>query len=134
MTDVEAIQNTIAEYCQLYDDRRFDALAEIFVPNATFRVLDLTHRGRENIVRFLEQLSPVRGTHGTFNPVIEVSGDAASVRVDYIWFGVIEGELKVGSGGRYHQRLVKDPDRWRIAELEVKLLLDVGQQASADPP
>ena len=57
--------------------------------------------------------------------VIDINGDTAEARTDYIWFGVNdEGDkLQVGSGGRYNFQLVRNPDRWRITELHVTLLL-----------
>jgi ketosteroid isomerase-like protein len=126
MTDAEAITKTIGEYCQLYDDRRFDEFREIWVEDAVFRVRDIIHRGRDNVRKFIEGLSyssNQRGVHGSFNPVIEIDGDSAKAHADYIWFGVVDGKLHVGSGGRYNFSLVRNSDRWRISELEVRLLL-----------
>ena len=124
MTDEEAIRRVIAEYCQLYDDRNWDALAGIFTDDASFRVRDIEVEGGKKIVEFLGQMPAQRGIHGSFNPLIDVDGDTARAAVDYLWFGDIEGTLTIGSGGRYLKRLVRQPDRWRIAELEIRLLLD----------
>ena len=123
MTDEEAIRKTVAEFCQLQDDRRFDEFLDIWVEEATFRFLGLVHKGRDNIREYLEQFPARRGVHGGFNPVIETAGDSAQAGADYIWFDVIDGDLQVNSGGRFNFRLVRNPDRWRIAELEVRLLL-----------
>ncbi len=124
MTDEEAIRNTIGEYCQLIDDQRWDEFADLFTPDAVFTTLKIRHEGREKIRAFLEQIEVHRGIHGTFNPVIYVEGDTARASADYIWVGVFDGTLRLASAGRYCHRLVRDPDRWRIAELDIPLLMD----------
>ena len=138
MSDEEAIRKTIAQYCQLYDDRRFDEFADIWTEDAVFRTLDIIHKGRDNVRKFVEGLgySARRGVHGSFNPVIDIDGDTAVARADYIWFGVNdEGDkLQVGSGGRYNFKLVRNPDRWRITELHVTLLLFPEEPADQSQP
>ena len=134
MTDAEEIQNTIAEYCHFYDDRRFDEFEDLWAEDAIFHssTRDPVHRGRHNIRVHIEGngARSKRGIHGTFNPVIKVTGDTAEATTDYIWAGVSEERLQLGPGGRYNFRFVKNPDRWRIAELYVKVLLTAEENAT----
>jgi ketosteroid isomerase-like protein len=132
MSDTEAIRRTIAEYCQLYDERLFDEFEQIWTEDATFRVQDRPGgaRGRKQISAYLEGRTAtkrgpqptLRSVHGSFNPIIDVHGDTANAWVEYVAFGERNGSLSIGSGGRYHFRMVKDSDRWRILDLETRLI------------
>ncbi len=132
MSDTEAIRRTIAEYCQLYDERLFDEFEEIWTEDATFRVQDRPGgaRGRKAIAAYLEGRTAtkrgpqptLRSVHGSFNPIIDVMGDEADAWAEYVAFGERDGVLSIGSGGRYHFRMVRESDRWRIADLETRLI------------
>jgi len=132
MSDTEAVRRTIAEYCQLYDERLFDEFEEIWTEDATFRVHGRPGgaRGRKEIAAYLEgrggtKRGPqptLRSIHGNFNPIIDIAGDEADAWAEYVSYGERNGALSIGSGGRYHFRMVRDSDRWRIADLETRLL------------
>ena len=131
-SDTEAIRRTIAEYGQLYDERLFDEFEQIWTEDATFRVQDRPGgaRGRKAIAAYLEERSEtkrgpqptLRSLHGSFNPIIDIAGDEADACAEFIEFGPRDGALAFGGGGRYHFRLVRDSDRWRIADLETRLV------------
>ncbi len=142
VTDEEAIRRTAAEYCQFYDDRRFDDFEDIWTEDAVFHVRDIVRKGRRNIRAFIEGLVTPRngapapseagahairshpgGMHCFFNFIIEVTGYTAGAQADYLAAGVRDGQIGLGSGGRVLLRLVKEPDRWRIADMEFRLLL-----------
>ena len=127
MTDPAAIQNVIAAYCQLNDDRRFDEFEELWTEDATFGSSTRTpvHKGRGNIRRHFESRSDParRGIHAPFTPRIKVNGEEAEATADYVWFGVSQGELELGPGGRYKFRFAKESGCWRISELFVQVLL-----------
>lgn len=131
MTDAEAIQSTIAAYCQLNDDRRFDEFEQLWTKEATFGSSTRVpvHKGRENIRRHFENRGDParRGIHAAFTPRIEIDGDKAQATADYVWFGVASGALELGPGGRYNFRFAKEAGRWRIAELHVQVLLTAAE-------
>src|SRR5262249_53092748 len=53
MTDEEGIRRTLALYCQLCDDGRFDEWADLYTEDAVFRVMGGEHRGPEAIKAFI---------------------------------------------------------------------------------
>jgi uncharacterized protein (TIGR02246 family) len=124
VTDEEAIRRTLALYCQLCDDGRFEEWAELYTDDATFTVMGRTHEGRDAIRRFIEAGQPPerRGKHVCANPLIEVDGDRATAATDYVFVARDAERLVVTSAGRYHDRLVRDGDRWRFAERRIAFL------------
>jgi ketosteroid isomerase-like protein len=117
MSDEEAIRNLMADYCQLVDDERFDAFAELFTDDAvvTAKLAGTTYRGPDEIRGFLERQPPhKRGLHVTVNHHIEVDGDAARASADF--FVVVsrpEGLHLLGMG-RYDDELVRQGGRWKF--------------------
>ena len=131
MSDEDAIRRTLAEYCQFCDDGRFDELADLFTADATFHVLEKAHQGPSQVRAFMEKAQPPerRGRHVCSNTVIDLDGDTARVFTDYVFVARSDGEtFAIISVGRYHDRLVKDHDRWRFAERRIVFL---GGQAPA---
>jgi uncharacterized protein (TIGR02246 family) len=125
VTDEEAIRRTLAEYCQFCDDGRFDDFADLFAADATFHVLDKIHEGRSQIGAFMEKAMPPerRGRHACSNTVIDVDGDTARAFTDYVFVARVDGSgFAITSVGRYHDRLVKEHDRWRFAERRIVFL------------
>ena len=129
----DGIRRTLAQYCQFCDDGRFDDFADIFVKDAVFRVMDQTHEGRDQIKAFIEKAMPPerRGRHVCANSVIEVIGDEARVYTDYVFVGRAAEGFAITSVGRYHDRLVKEPDRWRFAER--RMVFMGGEPPEAEP-
>jgi len=125
MTDEEAIRRTLAEYCQFCDDGRFEDFADLFAENATYHVLDEAHEGRSQIGAFMEKAMPPerRGRHVCSNTVIDVDGDTARAFTDYVFVARVDGSgFAITSVGRYHDRMVKEHDRWRFAERRIVFL------------
>lgn len=118
MSDEDAIRRTIAQYCQLCDEGRFDEWADLYVEDATFSVMGRTYIGRADVQAFIEQGQPPerRGKHLCFNSVIDIDGDSARVITDYVF---IDKQRVITSAGRYHDRLIRQPDRWRFAERRI---------------
>lgn len=124
-TDHDQIRSVLAAYCQLCDDGRFDELAELFSEAATFTVMGRTHQGRDGIRSFMTVAQPPerRGKHIISEPLIEMEGDEAAVRVDYLFVAPGDGLPAITSVGRYHDRFSRDPEgTWRIAEREIVFL------------
>ena len=121
MTDEEGIRRTLALYCQLCDDGRFDEWAQLYTDDAVFKVMGAVHRGPEAIKGFIAEAQPEgrRGKHVAVNPVIELDGDAARAWTDYIWVGPGTGQFPVTNVGRYHDRLVKRDGRWLFVERQI---------------
>ena len=125
MSDEDAIRRTIAQYCHFCDDGRFDEWADLYTDDATFTVRGNTYTGRADVKAFIEQGQPPerRGKHLCFNSVIEVDGSTARAWTDYVF---IDKQRAITSAGRYHDRLVRQPDRWRFAERRIVFLGDPG--------
>jgi 3-phenylpropionate/cinnamic acid dioxygenase small subunit len=123
VTDEEAIRRTIAQYCHLCDDGRFDEWADLYTDDATFSVMGSTYTGRADVQAFIEQGQPPerRGKHICFNSLIDVDGDEARVVTDYIFN---DKQRAVTSAGRYHDRLVRHGDRWRFADRRIVFMGD----------
>jgi 3-phenylpropionate/cinnamic acid dioxygenase small subunit len=121
MTDEEGIRRTLALYCQLCDDGRFDEWAQLYTEDAAFKVMGDVYQGPEAIKGFIAQAQPEgrRGKHVAVNPLIEVDGDAARAWTDYIWVGPGTGQFPVTNVGRYHDRLVKQDGRWLFVERQI---------------
>lgn len=118
MSDEDDIRTTVAQYAHLCDDGRFDDWADLFVPDVTFSMMGQTHKGREAAKEFIMRGQPPerRGKHLCVNSAIEVEGDEAWVVTDYIF---IDKQLVITNAGRYHDRLVRNRDRWRFAERRI---------------
>jgi uncharacterized protein (TIGR02246 family) len=126
LEDHEAVRRLIGLYCQLCDDGRFAEWAELFTEDATFTVMGQTHTGREQLEAFMAAaMSPeARGKHGTFEPVLELSGDEGRAWTDYLFVGRVgdKGRLGVTSAGRYHDHLRREDGIWRFAAREIVFL------------
>jgi len=131
----DAIRRTLASYCQLLDDGRFDEWVEVFTEDVALAVMGQTARGRDAVP---VQGPDVRGRHMLSEPLIAVdpSGDRATVTTDYCF---LARDLTVMSAGRYLDVFVRDadePGRWRIAQREIVFLgdepkgIDVPEEAS----
>jgi 3-phenylpropionate/cinnamic acid dioxygenase small subunit len=136
----DGIRRTLATYCQLLDDGRFDEWVELFTDDVVVAVMGQVALGRDEVRAFIEPVQgpEVRGRHMLSEPVIDVdpSGGRATVTTDYCF---VARDLSVMSAGRYHDVLVCDPDepdRWRIAQREIVFLgdepkgVDVPEEAS----
>jgi 3-phenylpropionate/cinnamic acid dioxygenase small subunit len=115
MSDEDDIRTTLAQYAHLCDDGRFDEWGDLFASDATFSVIGRTYLGREAVKDFMVQAQPPerRGKHLCVNSAVKVEGNEARVVTDYIF---IDRQKAITSAGRYHDRLVRNRDRWRFAE------------------
>ncbi len=128
MSDEEGVRRTLALYCQLCDDGRFDEWADLYTENATFSVLGRTHEGQAAIKGFIEKAQgpEQRGKHVCANPLIDVDGDTATAVTDYVFVARADGgSLAITSAGRYHDRLLRGADgRWRFTQRRIVFLGD----------
>ncbi len=123
----DAVRNTVGRYCQFLDDGRIDDVAALFAENGVLDIaaFGIKQQGRAAIAAQLRQTSrpETKGVHSTFNPVIEVSGDAATGSFDYVWID-FSGAPRIGLGGRYVFKLVRSAQSWLIEEMKVELRSD----------
>jgi 3-phenylpropionate/cinnamic acid dioxygenase small subunit len=124
--DVDQIRRTLASYCHHCDDGRFDEWQELFTDDATFLVMGRRHQGRPAIRAFIEAGQPPerRGKHVCANSVIDVNGDTATARTDYIFVGRTPDGLAVTSAGRYYDTLVRQEHLWLFRSREIVFMGD----------
>jgi uncharacterized protein (TIGR02246 family) len=128
VTDEEGVRRTLALYCQLCDDGRFEEWADLYTEDATFAVLGQTQAGRAAIKAWIEQAMPAekRGKHFIGQSVIDVHPDAgtAAAVTDYTFIArTPEKKYAITSAGRYHDTLVRGDDgRWRFQTREIRFL------------
>jgi len=123
ISDRFEIQDLLARYCEVIDNREWDLLDRIFTPDA---VIDFTEAGgiRGNLTdikiyldRALKQFPTYQHMIGL--PVIKIDGNTASSRV--ILFNPIMTERNRTQqvffvGLWYCDTLLRTPDGWRITE------------------
>ena len=123
MSSEEAIRRTLAEYCQTLDDGRFDEWADVFTDDVRFEVMGRVLAGIGEVRSFIEaaQGPDDRGRHMLSEPLIDIDpgGDRAAATTDYAF---VSQRLRITSAGRYHDTLVRDDDRWRIASRDIVFL------------
>ena len=111
MSDEDRIRHTIARFCQLLDDRRFDEWSRTFTEDGAFGRFE----GRAAIHRMilggeLAVQPELKRKHTVANVVIDVQGDTAEVVSDLVMFD------RVGDGpwiirlGRYYDQLARQAD------------------------
>ncbi len=127
MSAEDAIRRTLARYCQLCDDGRFDEWASLFTDDARFLVMGEVYEGPAAIKAFIEMGQPpeLRGKHLCANPIIDIdgAGDSAHAITDYVFVGRDgKGRGSITSMGRYHDVLVRDGDEWKFRIRQIVFL------------
>jgi len=126
--DEDQVRRTIAAYSQHCDDGRFDQWSDLFTDDARLVVAGRTTDGRDDIRSYMESVQPpeARGKHITANCLVEVDGDAAVARTDYLFVRAQPEGLTLVATGRYLDQLVRDGSRWRFRQREITLLGPTG--------
>jgi 3-phenylpropionate/cinnamic acid dioxygenase small subunit len=122
VTDEDQIRRTLAQYCHCCDDGDFDALLELFAPDAELTYRDRFCRGRAQVRAFYDELQgkpDQRGKHMTANALVDVAGAEASVVSDFLFVRFVAGALVPVFTGRYRDRFARSAGRWRIARREI---------------
>ena len=131
----DGIRRTIAQYCQLCDDGRFDEWIALFTADARFHVMGNTTVGRDAIKAFIEvgQRAELRGRHATVQSVIDVGDDGRTAKV-WTDFCFIDKAHTITTVGRYHDEMVLGNDgRWRFALREIVFLGGEPELATRTP-
>jgi hypothetical protein len=116
--DREAIRELLAVYCFKLDAGLHDEMAALFTADGTWDTAFGVGSGRDGIVAQLRKIAALstgprpRRAHLTTNIVIELSGDEATVRSNWV---VIENTANgpgISSGGEYRDQVVRQDGRW----------------------
>jgi 3-phenylpropionate/cinnamic acid dioxygenase small subunit len=111
------LQQLAHRYGDIIDDRDWPALAEIFIEEAVFEVVDLvTMTGLREIQRYMDE----EGRHPLAHLItnVHVAEDAAGVQL--YSRGIFPIDTPEGAGhrvfyGSYYDRVVRTDAGWRIA-------------------
>jgi 3-phenylpropionate/cinnamic acid dioxygenase small subunit len=118
LEEKDAIREVLAEYCFRLDDGRFAEMAALFTENGTWDTAFGRATGRAVIAELARDLRErsgdqrPRAAHLVTN--ISITLDAASAKVRSNW-AVVQNSAdgpKIGSGGAYHDELVKEHGQW----------------------
>ncbi|MFI5046203.1 MAG: nuclear transport factor 2 family protein [Acidimicrobiia bacterium] len=108
--DRDEILQLLYRYNHAIDGGDAEAWADTFTDDAAFEAAGMAMSGRDALVAFASSVSGLR--HVVANPVIDVTGDAASVRA-YVF--VYQGQALTVSGS-YEDEAVRTPEGWRFAK------------------
>lgn len=121
--DELAIRRTLALYCHHVDDGRFADLVDLFAPDGSFVREQTTSTGRAELLRFFEERQgqvEQRGRHMTLNTVVDLDGDTARARSDFVFLKLVDGKPTPALAGRYHDDLARIDGDWRLARRRVE--------------
>ncbi len=115
LAEKEAIRELLATYCFHLDADEFEEMAALFTPDGVWETAFGTGTGRDGIVaqaRSIAKGERPRRVHQTTNIVIDIWGESATVRSNWLVFQTGPSGPVIGSGGAYHDRLVRREGRW----------------------
>jgi hypothetical protein len=133
LADRQALVDLTIAYSYALDDRRFDDLDDVFVPDATAE-LGWLLEGRDAIkARIRDALVPLDASqHLVATHQVQLDGDRATGRcylqAQHVRTGADGGELFM-VGGRYEDRYVRTADGWRIDHRALVVLWTDGNPA-----
>jgi uncharacterized protein (TIGR02246 family) len=114
----DAIREVLAEYCFRLDDGRFDEMAALFTEDGTWDTAFGKATGRQAIAELARSLRTrvaeprPRAVHLVTNIVIALDGERATVRSNWMVMQNSPEGPRIGSGGAYHDEMVKEGGRW----------------------
>ena len=118
LEEKDAIREVLAEYCFRLDDGRFAEMAALFTENGTWDTAFGRATGRAVIAELARSLREQAGdqrpgaAHLVTNISITLDGASAKVRSNWTVVQNSPEGPKIGSGGAYHDELVKEHGRW----------------------
>jgi 3-phenylpropionate/cinnamic acid dioxygenase small subunit len=121
----DAIRELLAEYCFRLDDGRFEEMAALFAEKGTWETAFGAATGRAAIADLARNIrtrageTRPRGIHLVTNIAIVLDGDSARVRSNWTVVQNSPEGPKIGSGGGYHDDLVKEVGQWRFRHRKI---------------
>jgi len=112
-----AMRRLLARYCQLVDDRDFDAVVALFTEEARFRVLDQDLNGRAAIKAWLETI-PESMFHHVTNVVVSNGSHPGTYHAisDFLAGGQSDGKWSVWMVARYHDTFTGEGREMRFTQ------------------
>jgi hypothetical protein len=117
-TEKNAIRELLATYCFKLDAGLHEEMAALFTEDGTWDTAFGTGTGRAGIIAQLRKIAALssdprsRRIHMTTNIVIELAGDTATARSNWMVFENSAQGPRISSGGEYLDRLAKRDGRW----------------------
>ncbi len=118
LEDKDAIREVLAEYCFRLDDGGFAEMAALFTEDGTWDTAFGKATGRTAIAELARSLRAhageprPRAVHLVTNIAIALDGMRATVRSNWMVMQNSPAGPKLGSGGAYHDEMVKEDGRW----------------------
>lgn len=129
MSEKDEIRELLARYCFALDADRFEEMAALFTPNGVWETAFGSGKGREGIVAQARSIAtgprPKRA-HLTTNIVIDLDGDTATARSNWVVVQNSDAGPVIGSGGAYADRLVKVDGRWFFQHRTIERYIKAG--------
>jgi hypothetical protein len=130
LAEKDAVHETIANYCHYFDGAEFEKWIELFTDDGVLDVVGTrVIKGSDAFRAFVKDVHLVNGSpmmkHCTFNEVIDVDADEATVKSYVLLIRMEDGLLSPSLAGRYEDHLVKRDGRWLFKNRKVHLDLRV---------
>jgi uncharacterized protein (TIGR02246 family) len=108
--DRDEILQLLYRYNHAFDGGDAEGWADLFTKDGSLDGAGQVMTGRESLVAFAASVSGLR--HVVTNPLVDVTGDTASVRA---YLQVFHGSTLMMMG-TYQDQVVRTPDGWRFAK------------------
>ncbi|AOB30920.1 hypothetical protein AKI39_09795 [Bordetella sp. H567] len=120
----DAIRELLADYCFRLDGYELAELGRLFTPTGQWISRNGRAQGPDGIASFMRQLVPAPGPgtrrkHFTTNIIIDVDGDSAGVRSNFLVVRDAPGGPAIAVAGTYRDRVVRLDGRWRFEQREL---------------
>jgi 3-phenylpropionate/cinnamic acid dioxygenase small subunit len=121
LEEKDAIREVLAEYCFRLDGGDYDGMAALFAEDGTWDTAFGKGTGRAGIAQLARDIraragdNRPRGIHLVTNIVIALAGETATVRSNWTVVQNSASGPKIGSGGGYADRTIKQDGVWRFA-------------------
>lgn len=120
LEEKDAIREVLAEYCFRLDGGDYDGMAALFTEDGTWDTAFGAAAGRAAIAQLASDIraragaNRPRAIHLVTNIVIALNGETAEVRSNWTVVQNSPDGPKIGSGGGYADRMVKQDGTWRF--------------------
>lgn len=119
-TDHESIATLIAKHAVYADEGDADQRASLYAHDGQFTGPDgATAKGADEIHTVFASRQPIPGKHVTSNVIIDIDGDGATGRTDFVFLRAGDGGLSVAAVGHYRDRFTRTEQGWRFARRHI---------------